>query len=89
MKGGIKDQEGFVDIVRKSIRLAEDGKLVTFGIKLSSPNINDGYIEAGEQYKNGFHVKKFKEKPLLDLAKKYVESDKFFWNSGIFLFKKS
>tara|TARA_B100001057_G_C22862913_1_gene955328 strand:+ start:1132 stop:2526 length:1395 start_codon:yes stop_codon:yes gene_type:complete len=85
----IKDQDGFVDIVRKSIPLAEDGKLVTFGIKPSSPNINYGYIEAGEQYKNGFHVKKFKEKPLLDLAKKYVKSDKFFWNSGIFLFKKS
>ena len=37
----------------------------------------------------GFNINSFVEKPDLETAKKFVFSKKYFWNSGIFLFKAS
>ncbi len=71
---------------------ATNGKIVTFGIKPTCPEINYGYIESGEQLQDNkflYNVVKFVEKPNLDTAKQFFNSNKYFWNSGIFLFKAS
>jgi mannose-1-phosphate guanylyltransferase len=67
---------------------AEQGRLVTFGIIPAEPHTGYGYIEAQEKRQIS-KVKNFVEKPDIETAKKYVASGKFYWNSGMFMFKAS
>ncbi len=65
---------------------AMTGKLVTFGITPTRPETGYGYVEAGEALPTGARrVKRFVEKPKLEVAKEYVASGRFFWNSGMFV----
>lgn len=80
----ITEQVAFDDAVSCAIELAKAGRLVTFGIKPTIPETGYGYIEA-----LGTEVLRFVEKPTLDKAIEYVESGRFFWNSGMFCFKAS
>ncbi|MGL6364961.1 mannose-1-phosphate guanylyltransferase/mannose-6-phosphate isomerase [Aeromonas veronii] len=80
----ITEQTAFADAVSRAIELAKTGRLVTFGIKPNTPETGYGYIEA-----KGSDVLRFVEKPTLDRAKEYLESGRFFWNSGMFCFKAS
>ncbi len=66
----------------KAIELAQNGFLVTFGIKPLHPDTGFGYIE----YKNE-DVISFREKPDLKTAKTFFESGQFLWNSGMFCFR--
>lgn len=77
----IENREGFAVAVAKAAEMAQQGKLVTFGIRPSGPETGYGYIEA-----SGNEVLRFVEKPTLEKAKSYVESGRFLWNSGIFCF---
>ncbi len=62
--------------------------LLTLGIKPSRPETGYGYIQVGEHVSDEFHkVKTFTEKPNLELAKTFLRTGEFFWNSGIFLWK--
>ncbi len=83
----IENSQAFCDAVKDAIKFAEDGYLMTFGITPDKPNTGYGYLQKGEDLdKNIFEVKQFVEKPDLDTAKKYCDSGKYFWNSGMFLF---
>jgi len=65
---------------------AEQGYLVTFGIKPTRPETGFGYIQMGETM-NGFHkAKRFVEKPDLETAQKYLNDGSYCWNSGMFGF---
>ncbi len=47
-----------------------------------------GYIQIGSEVERGLNkVKTFTEKPDIELAKVFLETGEFFWNSGIFLWK--
>jgi len=64
--------------------------LITLGIKPDRPETGYGYIQADkkkpvEGYENLLKVKTFTEKPDTDLAKIFLESGDFYWNSGIFI----
>ena len=83
----IKNESIFIESVKKASYLAKNNKLVTFGIKPSSPHTGYGYIELGDRIENGYKVKSFQEKPDSKTAKKYFESESFLWNSGMFMFK--
>ncbi len=85
----IENDSAFVASVNSALPLAESGKLVTFGIVPSSPETGYGYIKAGKQDKNAFVVSEFVEKPDLDTAKRYLKSQGYYWNSGMFMFKAS
>jgi len=78
----INDSDAFTVAVDKAVQLAENNKLVTFGIQPTAPETGYGYIEA-----DGYEVKRFVEKPDLQTAKDYVASGRYFWNSGMFCFK--
>jgi mannose-1-phosphate guanylyltransferase len=78
----IKDMDVYNECIAAACKLANQDKLVTFGIKAEYPETGFGYIEA-----DGINVKSFKEKPNLETAIKYLESGNFFWNSGMFCFK--
>ena len=85
----IQDEDAFAKAVNEATPLAESGNLVTFGVVAHEPNTGYGYIKKGPQKGTGFIVDKFVEKPSLELAKEYLESGDYFWNSGMFLFKAS
>ncbi len=79
--------DAFVAAVRRAVPAANNGKLVTFGIAPDRPETGYGYIErAGEIHPGVFDVKAFKEKPDAQTANTYVESGRFSWNAGLFLF---
>lgn len=74
--------------IQAGIGPAEQGKLVTFGIKPTRPEAGYGYIQVGPPLDGSSHarlVDRFVEKPDPTTAARYVESGAFYWNSGIFL----
>jgi mannose-1-phosphate guanylyltransferase/mannose-6-phosphate isomerase len=77
----IADQDAFTKAVAEAVALAQQGKLVTFGIKPDAPETGYGYIEA-----DGNKVLRFVEKPSLEKAQQYFDSGRFLWNSGMFCF---
>jgi mannose-1-phosphate guanylyltransferase len=85
----ISDVPAFHAAIEKASVLAEQGKLVTFGIVPTEPHTGYGYIKAGDKLTEGFGVEKFVEKPDLETAQGYVSSGKYLWNSGMFMFKAS
>jgi mannose-1-phosphate guanylyltransferase/mannose-6-phosphate isomerase len=82
----IEDIGAFSTAVAAAVTLAEAGKLVTFGIKPTSPATGYGYICPGEPLATGYAVKQFVEKPDAATAQSYIDAG-YFWNSGNFLFK--
>ena len=85
----IRDQKGFDQTVQKGIELANNGYIVTFGIKPSYPETGYGYIKTAEELFSGFRVEKFVEKPDFQTAQQYVENGNFYWNGGMFMGKIS
>jgi len=86
----IEDEEVFVQAVNDGCKLAQQGKLVTFGVVPQSAHTGYGYIKQGEALNpQAFTVASFVEKPDLALATQYVQSGQYLWNSGMFLFKAS
>ena len=85
----IKDQTAFTNAVNNALSLAASGKLVTFGIVPNEAHTGYGYIKMGSKEGSGFVVDRFVEKPSSDIARDYVESGSYLWNSGMFLFKAS
>ncbi|RYV04069.1 mannose-1-phosphate guanylyltransferase/mannose-6-phosphate isomerase [Shewanella sp. OPT22] len=85
----IKNEDAFVASVHQATLAADKNKLVTFGVVPKSPEIGFGYIKSGDALDQGYKVDQFVEKPDLDTAKKYLASGKYFWNSGMFMFKAS
>jgi mannose-1-phosphate guanylyltransferase / mannose-6-phosphate isomerase len=74
--------------VMRGLAAAQEGRLVTFGIKPVRPDTGYGYIQSGESLSGGdgvFTVDRFVEKPDRETAQRFVDSGAFFWNSGIFL----
>ena len=59
--------------------------LVTLGIQPSRPDTGYGYIQYHDGGEGLRKVKTFTEKPELELAKQFLESGDFVWNSGIFI----
>ncbi|MFT5542790.1 MAG: mannose-1-phosphate guanylyltransferase [Glaciecola sp.] len=86
----IADQTAFHRAISKANALAEEGKLVTFGVVPTEPHIGYGYIKSGSPVNDfGFRVAEFVEKPDLLTAEKYLASGEYYWNSGMFMFKAS
>jgi mannose-1-phosphate guanylyltransferase len=85
----IRDEVAFTNAVNSAVPLAESGKLVTFGIVPNEAHTGYGYIKMGDKDGSGFVVDKFVEKPSSDVARDYIESGSYVWNSGMFMFKAS
>jgi mannose-1-phosphate guanylyltransferase/mannose-6-phosphate isomerase len=86
----IKDVNGFHAKLESAIGLAENGHIVTFGIKPHYPETGYGYIEGYQEIAEGaLKIKRFVEKPDRQTARDYVAAGNYFWNSGMFCFKAS
>ena len=86
----IPDKKAFAEMVAAAVSCAQAGNIVTFGIKPSYPETGYGWLKIDEQL--GMDTQKpvplvsFTEKPCQELAEEYFNSNKYVWNSGIFLF---
>lgn len=87
----ILQEDKFVQTITDGLQfVASHDALLTLGMKPTRPDTGYGYIQiAGEHMSvnnTGIcKVRAFTEKPNLELAKKFVDSGEFLWNSGIFL----
>ncbi len=81
----IVDVAAFHGAIDQAVQLAQQGRLVTFGIVPTAPETGYGYIKPGEALSVGSTVAAFVEKPDADLAASYVR-DGYLWNSGMFAF---
>ena len=80
----------FHSAVEAACPYAEQGRLVTFGIKPRHAETGYGYIEVGKPLGEAFfEVARFVEKPDKATAERFVEAGTFLWNSGMFVLKSS
>jgi mannose-1-phosphate guanylyltransferase/mannose-6-phosphate isomerase len=85
----IADEPKFAETVNKAVTAADEGNIVTFGIKPASPETGFGYIKTNRTQNDWLSVESFIEKPDEAAAKAYLESGNYFWNGGIFCFRIS
>ena len=87
----ILKEEEFIQQIKNGLEFVKNNNaLLTLGIKPSRPETGYGYIQVKNKVDfnsldNLYNVKVFTEKPGLEMAKVFVESGEFFWNSGIFI----
>jgi len=88
----IANLEAFHSTLNIGLDLAEQGKLVTFGIVPDCPETGYGYIQQGDSLnasKLAYQVARFVEKPDSETAQNYLDSGEYYWNSGMFMFRCS
>ncbi|HMS84258.1 MAG TPA: mannose-1-phosphate guanylyltransferase/mannose-6-phosphate isomerase [Nitrospira sp.] len=90
----ITGQRDFEAAVQLACQLAEEGYLVTFGIKPIRPETGYGYIKPNDKALlgkrgrlRGFSVHKFVEKPNAAKATQYLKAGNYYWNSGMFVWR--
>ena len=93
----IRRTDVFLRLLRKAAEAARQDFLITFGIKPDRPETGYGYIKAGERIKTAENrgesaedvhkVESFVEKPDLETAKGYLKDGRYYWNSGMFIWK--
>ncbi len=86
----IRNHEKFLNSIEMGLKFSEQNNLVTFGVVPRSPEIGYGYIKSSRPIGDkieGFNIESFIEKPNKATAQKLIKDKKYFWNSGIFMFK--
>ena len=87
----IKDVNIFIKVLEEGFKSAQEDNLVTFGVIPNRPEVGYGYIESESDLDKGnikgSKIVKFIEKPNEVLAQKLIESKRYTWNSGMFVFR--
>jgi mannose-1-phosphate guanylyltransferase / mannose-6-phosphate isomerase len=85
----IRDIDAFVADAQRAQALAQDGRLVTFGIPPTQAETGFGYIRMGAPIpqSSGREIAAFVEKPDLATAQAYLAAGDYVWNSGMFCFR--
>lgn len=84
----IQDVGAFADAVASALPLAQQGRLMTFGVVPVAPETGYGYIRCGGSLgADLYELEAFVEKPDSAVAQSYVDSGSYLWNSGMFLLR--
>jgi mannose-1-phosphate guanylyltransferase len=83
----VADEEEFLLVVERAVLSARKGLITTIGIKPTRPETGFGYVEVGEADGTAHRGIRFVEKPDRVTAEKLVESGRFLWNAGMFVFR--
>jgi mannose-1-phosphate guanylyltransferase/mannose-6-phosphate isomerase len=83
----IRDVQAFQAAVAIGRAVAQEGKLVTFGVVPDRAETGYGYIRRAPGDGPAYAVQQFVEKPDAETAKNYVASGEYYWNSGMFMFR--
>lgn len=85
----VPDSQAFSAAVTAGVPAAEDGNIVTFGIRPSRPETGYGWLELSRHIEEGQTVsiplKRFVEKPKAAQAEAMLADGRYLWNAGIFL----
>ncbi len=85
--------EAFKEAARSALSFVKENpdSLITFGIKLTFPSTQLGYIKFGPKQNSAgnpvYKIDSFREKPDIATAKHYLDDGNYFWNSGLFVWK--
>ncbi len=86
----VPDAAAFRAAVAAGVPAAQDGKIVTFGIKPTRAETGYGYLELtedpGDFAARPLALSRFVEKPDADRAAEMLAAGTYLWNAGIFLF---
>lgn len=85
----VQETKRLIEFVKEAAILAQKGKILTFGIHPTRPETGYGYIEKGQKLpeaQHAFYVQAFTEKPDYQRAAEMIESERYLWNSGMFVF---
>jgi len=91
----IADERKFLEVLQAAAQTAlQEDALITIGIKPENPQTGFGYLEQGDFFGHSmaqevFRVKAIREKPDLRQAQEFVQSGRFYWNSGMFIWRAS
>lgn len=85
----IQDVSLFHHAIIQATQAAKEGHLVTFGVVPTQPETGYGYIKAQQDDVLVKKILAFVEKPDLEVAKQYLASGNYYWNSGMFMFRAS
>lgn len=88
----IRDVAAFRHALQAAAQVAAEGWLVTLGVKPDFPETGYGYIERGQRLGEfdghiAYQVVRFTEKPDVETAARFVESGRYYWNSGLFTWR--
>lgn len=84
----VKNNQRFLKSLRQGLRIAKQGYIVTFGITPKRPETGYGYIKVkSKKTKFYYAVEKITEKPDLDKARQFIQDKKYYYNSGLFIFR--
>lgn len=83
----VTDDAAFQEVLANAIEGARSGHLVTIGITPTEPSSAFGYIKKGDGFLADkiFHALEFVEKPSFKDAERFVASNHYLWNAGIFV----
>ncbi len=88
--GNIKEYERVLNLAMDTAEKTD--RIVTVGLKPTFPSTGYGYINYSEKASEGtevYDLLRFVEKPDLATATEYVNSGRYLWNSGMFIWKVS
>jgi mannose-1-phosphate guanylyltransferase len=86
----IGDVNEFHDCIRQAVEVSNTNPfIVTIGIPPTFPATGYGYIEATSLESSALSVKRFVEKPSLEIAETYLARGGYYWNGGMFIFRAS
>tara|TARA_B100000989_G_C19518132_1_gene462758 strand:- start:960 stop:2408 length:1449 start_codon:yes stop_codon:yes gene_type:complete len=87
----INNSDVFAKVIKLGSKIASNERLVAFGIVPTYPETGYGYIESTSSFRQknieAHKISKFIEKPDLKTAEFLVNSKRFTWNSGMYIFK--
>jgi mannose-1-phosphate guanylyltransferase len=86
----ILQERRFIETINRAVQAAQvEDRLITIGIKPNRAETGYGYIQylEGDNCSPALKVKTFTEKPNAKLAKTFIDSGDFVWNSGMFVWK--
>lgn len=91
----IADEPAFRRAVELAGTCAQRGQVVTLGLRPTFPSTGYGYVEVTDEElarsEDGelvaYRTRGFREKPDLETARELVAAGRFYWNSGMFVFR--
>jgi len=89
----VKDKKQFIEKLKIAEQVAKNEKTLNIiEVKAKFPNVNLGYVHTGNKIGeiNGNDIlefKEFTEKPNASRAKEFVESGKYLWNTGMYVWR--
>lgn len=88
----ILNESVFVELVHAASAIANDNRLVTFGVEPTCAHTGYGYIRAGAELgaqSRAHAIEAFVEKPDAATAERFLSEGGHYWNSGMFMLRAS